>query len=403
MSPAPSPSPGSVFSIPAFRRLWMAQFVSVFGDFLAFYAASSFISFRLHGSPRQVTMIMVAFLTPFALVGPIAGVFVDRWDARRTMVMSDVIRAALVLSLLWAGAPWQIYSTFAVLSVVSTFFIPAQSVTTPIIVPKESLLAASAAMQQTVQAVRILSPAVAGALAGWLGERSCYALDSVSFAASALLIGSIALPHDRPHMNKDFGSVLEELNSGLKYVFTHAVIGFIVLALAAGTFAISAFGSLLAVYVRDVLHAGPYIFGATGSMVGVGMLAGSIWVAKYSKKLKHPARLVVIGVFTTGVFVAGLAGVSATGPALAICIGVGLGASLIIVPSFALLQSEADPDMRGRVMSISMALLCAAQAIAVFFAGDVAARLGIVFLYYGSAILLTLIAAAGWIRLRQLT
>ena len=131
MSPAPSPSPGSVFSIPAFRRLWMAQFVSVFGDFLAFYAASSFISFRLHGSPRQVTMIMVAFLTPFALVGPIAGVFVDRWDARRTMVMSDVIRAALVLGLLWAGAPWQIYSTFAALSVVSTFFIPAQSVTTP--------------------------------------------------------------------------------------------------------------------------------------------------------------------------------------------------------------------------------------------------------------------------------
>ena len=86
MSAATAPGIRSVLAIPAFRRLWTAQFVSVFGDFLAFYAVSSYISFRLHGSPRQVTMVMVAFLLPFALFGPIAGVFVDRWDPRRTMI-----------------------------------------------------------------------------------------------------------------------------------------------------------------------------------------------------------------------------------------------------------------------------------------------------------------------------
>jgi MFS family permease len=398
-----APSRRSVLQIAAFRHLWTAQFVSIFGDFLAFYAVSSYISFRLHGSPRQVTMIMVSFLLPFALVGPIAGVFVDRWHPKRTMIASDLIRAALVIAMVFAAAPWQFYGIFGFLSAISTFFVPAQSVVTPLIVPRESLVSASAVMQQTVQFVRILSPATAGALVGFLGERSCYYLDSASFLASAMLIGQIVLPSELPHQNRNVRSVVAELNSGLMYVLRHTVIGFVVTALAAGTFAISAFGSLLAIYVRDVLHTGPYIFGMTGAMVGAGSLSGSIAVSPVARKMAHPARLILYGLVVIAASVCWLAKTAATPLALAACFAVGLGASLIMVPAFALLQSEADPSMRGRVSSISWALLAASQSVAIFFAGDIAARVGIVLLYYGCAALMVIFAGLGWMRLRRLT
>jgi MFS family permease len=399
----PAPSLGSVVRIAGFRRLWIAQFVSIFGDFLAFYAVSSYISFRLHGSPRQVTMIMVSFLLPFALVGPIAGVFVDRWDPKRTMIASDLVRAALVIAMVFASLPWQFYAVFAVLSAISTFFVPAQSVVTPLIVPRELLLSGSALMQQTVQGVRILSPAAAGALVGMLGERSCYYLDSVSFLASALLIGGIVLPAERPHQNRDVRSVLADLQTGLVYVLRHTVIGFVVTALAAGTFAISAFISLLAIYVRDILRAGPGLYGAAGAMVGVGSLAGSIAITPVARRIAHPARLILYGLVVIAAAVCVLAKTDATPVALAACLTVGIGSSLIVVPTFALLQSEAAPEMRGRVSSISWALVATSQSVAIFFAGDVAARVGIVVLYYACSALMILFAAVGWLRLRRLT
>ena len=74
------------------RRLWIAQIVSVFGDFLALFAIISVVTFQLHGTATQVAMVLVSFMAPMAVVSPLAGVFVDRWPLKRTMVASDVIR-----------------------------------------------------------------------------------------------------------------------------------------------------------------------------------------------------------------------------------------------------------------------------------------------------------------------
>ena len=78
-----------VMRIPAFRRLWLVQSVSLLGDFLALFAVLSYASFKLHATAAQVTFISVAFLIPFAFFGPIAGVFVDRWDLKRTMIQAE--------------------------------------------------------------------------------------------------------------------------------------------------------------------------------------------------------------------------------------------------------------------------------------------------------------------------
>jgi MFS transporter, DHA3 family, macrolide efflux protein len=388
-------------AIPSFRKLWMAQLVSVFGDFLALYAVISEMSFRMNASPRAITLVTVSFLLPMAFIGPVAGVFVDRWNPKRTMVISDLARAVLVLGLVISGAPWHIYLVFLVLSTFSSFFLPARSVIMPQILPREGLMSANAVIQQTVQLVQIGSPAVAGALAGWAGPSSCYYLDSASFLFSGLMIAAMAIPPRPAHANQQMKSVTRDLFSGMRFILGHPVISFVILSIAAGTFAISAFGSLIAVFVRDVLHSNTYLFGALGSLIGVGMLAGGAVVTVIAKKVKQKAYLVLAGLLLCGVCIASIARIPNDITSLIGCFGIGVGASLLTIPAMALMQGQVPPQMRGRVSSSAMSMISVAQGIALLFAGDLASRYGIIFVFYGSALMLLLISIVGVIRLRK--
>src|SRR5260370_36160224 len=80
------------------RCLWIAQIVSVFGDFLAVFAIIAVVTFKLHGTAPQVAMGLVSFMAPLAIVSPLAGVFVDRWPFKRTMIASDLISGGRVLA-----------------------------------------------------------------------------------------------------------------------------------------------------------------------------------------------------------------------------------------------------------------------------------------------------------------
>ena len=117
-----------VLQLKPVRRLWLAQIVSVFGDFLAIFAVISYVSFTLRASAAQVTLIIVSFMVPFAFIGPVAGVFVDRWNVKRTMIASDLIRAVLALGLVFTGTLFQVYAILFLLSAVSAFFMPARCV-----------------------------------------------------------------------------------------------------------------------------------------------------------------------------------------------------------------------------------------------------------------------------------
>jgi MFS family permease len=388
-------------AIPAFRKLWLAQLVSIFGDFLALYAVLSAMSFRMHASARAITLVSVSFLLPLAFVGPVAGVFVDRWNPKRTLVTSDLTRAVLALGLVIAGVPWHIYMVFFALSTFSSFFLPARSVVLPQIVPMEGLMSANAVMQQTVQILQIASPAIAGALVGWVGPDTCYYLDSASFVFSGLMIAAMTIPPRPAHANREMKSVLGDLFSGMRFILGHPVISFVILSIAAGTFAISAFGSLTAVFVRDVLHSNTYMFGALGSLIGAGMLAGGFVVTPLARRIQQKAHLVSAGILVCGVFIALIARIPNDVVALAGCFGIVMGGSVMIIPATTLMQVQVPHQMRGRVTSSSMSLISISQGIALLFAGDFASRFGIVTVFYGSAALLMLISLGGTIRLRK--
>jgi MFS family permease len=133
-----SPAPYTLKTIlrhKPFRTLWLAQFVSVFGDFLALFGVISLITFRWHGTPVQVTTVTVAYILPLAVISPVAGVFVDHWNVKRLMIASDLIRSLLILMLVFVHDVTQIVAILLALSAVSSFFAPAQSVAMRTIVP----------------------------------------------------------------------------------------------------------------------------------------------------------------------------------------------------------------------------------------------------------------------------
>jgi DHA3 family macrolide efflux protein-like MFS transporter len=384
-----------------FRRLWLGQLVSIFGDFVAIFAVQVAITFRMHGTPEDVTGVMVAYMVPLAIVGPFAGVFVDRWNPRLTMIASDLTRGVLIVFLAFTTNLWEIYSIFFALSTVSSFFMPAQSVTVPLLVKREGLMAASGLMQQTMQLVRIFSPAAASALVGLFGEASCYYVDSLTFFVSASVL--LSLSYHRPVVPspRGLGAVLRDLGQGMKFVFTHPTFSFVILSMTAGMFAMSCFGALVSVFVRDILHGGAYLFGAIGSLIGVGSILGALLVQRASKG-KAPASMVSFGLGGVGLFILMIAAVRTPVATLAGAFGIGVSVAFIMVAATALLQGDTPPEMRGRVSSSSMSLIALAQGVAMIFAGGWATRFGIVNLFYASAALLFLVTIGGVLRLRRM-
>jgi MFS family permease len=290
---------------------------------------------------------------------------------------------------------------FFALSTFSSFFLPARSVVLPQIVPKEGLMSANAILQQTMQLLQIASPAIAGALAGWAGPAICYYLDSASFVFSGLMIAAMPIPPRPTHANRQVDSVMRDLFSGMRFILGHPVISFVIISIAAGTFAISAFGSLTAVFVRDVLHSNSYLFGALGSVIGLGMLSGGVFVTPLARRIQQKAHMVTAGILLCGISIAVIARVPNDIVALGGCLGIGIGASLMIIAATTLMQGQVPLEMRGRVTSSSMSLISISQGIALLFAGDLASRFGIAPVFYGSAAILVAISVVGTMRLRK--
>jgi MFS family permease len=235
------------------RRVFYAQVVSLFGDFLALFAVIAVVSFRMHGTPAQLTGLQIAYMIPIVFVGPIAGVFVDRWPIKPTLISSDLIRAVLALLLIPATSLWQIYGVLAALSCVSAFFGPAQTVTIRSHVPIAGLMSANALMQIAFMGSRIVGPSIAGILVKLFTPQVCYAIDVFSFVASASLIASVAIarPESLAAPTGSSGNRIRQIwidmRAGWSFIVHHAAILFFVIAMAAGLFTIGCFGPLISI------------------------------------------------------------------------------------------------------------------------------------------------------------
>jgi MFS family permease len=391
-------SPRSVFRQKHFRILWLAQFVSVFGDFLALFGVISLITFRLHGTAVDITTVIVAYMLPMAVVSPVAGVLVDRWNVKRVMIASDLIRAVLALLLVFTQDVRHIALIFASLAVVASFFAPSQAVTLRALVPAEDLLAANAMLSQAFYLVRIVSPALAGALVAWLTEKACFYLDAGSFLFSAAMISMLPLARARA-AGGSIKSLVSEFIEGNRFIFTHQMLTFAFFAMVSTMLVFSAFSPLVSIYIRDVLGAGTFTYGIVSAMVGVGLMVGTQLVQRASRG-RPTSHVILGGLLGVGVGAALLGAFRSVPSAAGGTLVIGTAVAFVIVPAQTLTQRETPHELIGRVSSTFLSLNTLAQVPGMLASGALAELLGIRPLFVACGAALALLAAAGWLWLR---
>jgi MFS family permease len=404
-APAATLSFREVLRIDVMRRVFFAQVVSLFGDFLALFAVIAVVSFRMHGTPSQLTGLQIAYMLPIVFVGPVAGVFVDRWPLKPTLVSSDLIRAVLALLLIPSTAIWQVYVVLASLSCVSAFFGPAQTVTIRAHVPIAGLISANALMQMAFMGSRIIGPATAGAIVAAFTPKVCYLIDVASFVVSAALIGSVtitrpaSLPVAAGSSSNRIHKIWLDMVEGWRFIAHHAAILFFVLAMAAGLFTIGCFGPLISIWVRDTLHANAGLFGFVSGTVGVGMLIGTQIVRQLARRVSDTS-LVLAGLVGIGAGVLLLGAVPHIAAAFAATFTIGFAFGAIIVPAQTLIQRETPHDMLGRVGSTNASVIFLGQILGLVLSGAFAELLGVRTVFFLCAAMSVALAAGGWVFLR---
>lgn len=374
-----------VMAIAPMRRLWYAQVVSVFGDFMALFAVITVMTFKLHSTAQQVTGIQIAYMLPIAVLGILSGVFVDRWPVKPTLVSSDFARAGLCLLLLLVHSAIGFYAVLAAISVVSSFFSPAQGKALRSLVPMHGMRSAQALMQQVMFVMRVIGGPIAATIVAVFGAAPCYIADAVSFLASGTLIASLALaspevktePTEAPAPQNSSSSreekagiarIFADMKQGASFIFHHAGLLFVILALAAGMFVMGCFGPLIAIYVRDTLHALGRTFGVTIGMIGLGLLVGINVLNAAAKKLSNNT-LVYSGLCGIAIGTLLLAVLPYLWPAIFALFLIGFAVGGIIVPAQTMIQEETPMTMLGRVGSTVMSLIFAAQIAGLVLSG----------------------------------
>ena len=176
-----------------YRLLWLGQVVSQLGDWFNAVAVYALL-LDLTGSATAVAAMMVVQLLPTAVIGPYAGVVVDRLDRRRVMIAADIVRGVVVLGLLLVRDPGDVWLAYVVigLAVVATaFFEPARSALLPVVVPTSGLVAANSLSSATWATMLAVGASAGGLVSAWFGREVAFVVNAASFFGSAAIIGAM--------------------------------------------------------------------------------------------------------------------------------------------------------------------------------------------------------------------
>ena len=217
--------------------------------------------------------------------------------------------------------------------------------------------------------------------------------------ASAGLVLTVAIDRESA-TGLAAASVLRSMVEGLKFIVSHAGLSFVIVSMTSGMFAVRCFGSLISIYVRDILHGDAALFGALNALIGVGMIGGSLFLPLLTRRASAQ-HLVAYGLAGMGAAVFMTAMFATVAPAAASMLGVGFFAAFVMVCAQTLIQQETPQELLGRVSSTLMSLLAIAQVLALFGAGPFAESAGVLNLYFLSAAALVAIGGLGYWKLQS--
>ena len=276
---------GRLFRNRSFMALWLGQTISFIGDYFYFLAIPIMVE-RLTGSALLVGLSVISSALPMLVLGPIAGVFVDRWDRKRTMIVADILRALLVLLALTVKTPDQVWVYYVVgflMSCVSRFFFPAQNAVLPLVVADKNDLLAANGLMQIVQTLGLLiGPALAGFSIGIWGEQVAFLVDSGTYLVSALAIVTMTVPRttagrqDASGTGSEISAVWAELRDGVTYLFASRTMVGILLCMSVVHLGLGAINVIWVPFMQRTFGLGPEGLGAVDTAQGLGMALGAL-------------------------------------------------------------------------------------------------------------------------------
>jgi len=407
-SPQPQkPSFRRVLSNRSFTLLWISQLVSQSGDFI-FDVAALWLVLQLTGDTLKVGLAVAFVLLPAVVIGPFAGVYIDRFNRRDIIIAGNTFQAAAAVviaasySIGLLNFPALLILLF-VLNAGAQFVRPAVTAVVPSVTGKEDLGAANGLFSLTSSINQVAGYGIGGVIVLLFGPTVPILYDAITFVFAGLMVSMIArsrcaipINFSTPGGSQTPSSFKKKFLEGLKYVrdsrflLELVVVGVFLNFFGTGIFA------LLAPYSRDIIRGNAGTYGLLLAMFSLGVILGSIFVGKIDSR-KYVGKLLFLGVIAVGGLTVALAFTTVAWLALGIAFGVGFFNAIVNIPLSVLVQAKIPGELLGRVATTLGALITLSQPISAATAGAVAGSISIgqTFLIYGS--FMVLISAATYI------
>jgi MFS family permease len=342
---------------PEFRRFWLGQTISLFGDQITALAVPVLAALTLHADPAQMGLLTAVGLLPHLLFSLPAGVLLDRvQNRRRLMILADLGRAAAIalVPLLFVLNALSIEALFAIAFVVGSFAVVFDISWNTIFVSvakREQYVEASALLNGSRSVSSFAGPAIAGLLIEVLKAPLALLADALSFLGSALFLGRIRAAE--PPIEREPGTLREQLTSGLGFIFRDPIIRTILLS--AGTLNLFnyCFQGLFILYATVDLGIEPGILGLALGAGAVGGILGAVIASRVGRIIGlGPAYLLGLILFPSSLLLVPLAGGQAEPVILALLFlsefGAGLGVMILDINVGALMLARTPDRIRAR-------------------------------------------------------
>jgi len=388
-----------------FFLLWLGQLISIIGDWVLVIALP-FYTYNLTGSALASGGMFIVSTLPRLLLGSVAGVFVDRWDRKRTMIAADFLRVLLTLMLFLVRSRdllWLIYASAFLESVVSQFFNPAKSAVIPMLVDKKDLLTANSLNGLSDALTRLVGSALGGMLLTWLGFSFVVFFDAATFLVSALMIMLVVIPrHPVEHAapgttaaSTKMADIWRDWIAGLKLVKRERLLLALFIVMGVALLGDGMVTVLIVPLVKNLMGGEAQLLGWLMAAEGIGGLLGGLLVGQFGKRIP-PRLLSTVALVSAGLVIIALFTFPHSFLVYPLLGFVGLTATAWFTSAETLLQMGVSDQFRGRIFGTLGTTMALAGLIGMAFAGTMADRVGLVPILSISASLYLLSGLLAW-------
>jgi predicted MFS family arabinose efflux permease len=391
-----------------FFLLWSGGLISMIGTWMLL-TALPFYMYQITGSALATSGLLMAYLAPGALFGSVAGVFVDRWDRKRVLVIGNLIQAAIIPGLLLVEANgwfWVIYVVAFFESTVNQFLSPAENALLPTLVDEAHLVSANSLNALNDNMARIVGAALGGVLLGTVGFVNVVVFDALSFAIAAIFIVFVVAPRAQDAIAEAAAGVSrwlqvwQEWIGGLRLVAQDTILRNLFIVIGVALFGDAILSSLLAVFAQDVAGFSATEYGWLLTARGIGGIVGGVFIAQAGSRL--PKSLMI----SAGLVLSGLAIlVMVTVPTMVVIVSLmvlgGPAFMAWIIGMQTVMQQSTEDKFRGRVFGAYGTTSTILMFVGAGLAGFMADTIGTSLLMAGSAIIYVAAGVIAWLLLSK--